>query len=55
MPINNREDKKGRYYQYGESGKKYYYHTVIGKERAYQKALRQAQAIKASENSQELS
>lgn len=49
MPIHERKDEIGKYYQYGESGKKYYFKREGGKAKAYDKSLKQAQAIHASE------
>lgn len=52
MPIREGKDSNGFYFRYGTTGTKYYY--LKGKngdrEKAYKKALRQTQAIKASEN-----
>ena len=50
MPIILSKDKKGEYYSYGISGKKYHFKTESGKKRAYNKCLRQMRAIKQSEN-----
>lgn len=44
MPIHQRHNSKGSYYQYGNHGAKYYY-TKETRERAYKRALRQARAI----------
>lgn len=49
MPIHLRSDLSGKFFQYGESGKKYYFKTEIGKKRAYTKARKQTSAIKISE------
>jgi len=51
MPIYERLDKKGPYYQYGSKGKKYYFlkSSKISKDAAYHKALKQNNAIHASE------
>ena len=47
MPVKRKEDKRGPYYQWGNSGKKYRY--ISGNERsrqkAYRKALKQGKAI----------
>lgn len=49
MPVHSGVDNiKGHYFQYGTKGKKYYYKTVIGKKRAYTKAIKQGQAIEIS-------
>lgn len=48
MPIHERKDKSGKYYQWGERGKKYYFKKEGGKGKAYDKALKQAKAIYAS-------
>lgn len=45
MPIINSSDKRGRYYKWGKSGKKYYYNTERGKKRAKSKAIAQGRAI----------
>jgi len=55
MPIHAGIDDKGFYYQYGQTGKKYYVVKSIhpGGDpfmEAYLKALHQTQAIKASES-----
>lgn len=45
MPI-----KKGKdYFQYGDSGKKYYFSTEKGKKEAYMKAFKQGYAIQLSQ------
>lgn len=51
MPIHRGKDSKGPYYQYGETGKKYHYisNDKLSRDKAYEKALKQTQAIKASE------
>ncbi len=50
MPIYQRKDKYGKYYQFGSRGKKYYFGSCSkSKKRAYNKALRQGRAIKASQ------
>lgn len=50
MPIHRRVNKEGTYYQWGNSGKKYYYQPKNKKSRtiAYNKAARQAAAAYAS-------
>lgn len=52
MPIYRKTDQKGSFYRYGDTGKKYYYITGNSKSRqiAYNKALKQGQAIKISQN-----
>lgn len=49
MPIHHGKDKKGEYYQWGNK-KKYYYkkNNYISKIEAYEKAVKQAQAIYSS-------
>ena len=48
MPIHNRSDSKGKFFQYGEHGKKYYYkNNSQSKQLAYHKALQQTRAIHA--------
>lgn len=49
MPIHNREDAGGPYFQWGEHGKKYYYKhgDAAGKADARDKAGRQARAAYA--------
>ena len=50
MPIYNRYDeiKRLSYFQYGETGKKYYYKNLIEKRKSYEKALKQTKAINAN-------
>jgi hypothetical protein len=48
MPVHSGHDSLGDYYQWGQHGKRYYYDTPEGKEKAYESALRQARAIYAS-------
>jgi hypothetical protein len=48
MPIYHKKDKIGKYYKYGQKGKKYYYHTKNEQIIAYNKALKQAAAIQRS-------
>lgn len=45
MPIHNKKDLKGCYFQYGNNGKKYYYTNNASKVEAYYKALNQSKAI----------
>lgn len=53
MPIKRGTDSKGSFYRYGESGKKYYFKAgdPTSRANAKKKAGKQAQAIKASQNS----
>ena len=48
MPIFNQKDQKGSYYRFGHRGKKYYYNTSRSQKIAYNKALKQTQAIHAT-------
>lgn len=50
MPVRRKQDSKGPYYQWGDSGKKYRYQTGNKKERekAKGKAENQGRAIRAS-------
>ena len=50
MPVHRGKDKKGPYYQWGESGKKYYYESgdPDSRKKAKQKAEKQGQAAHAS-------
>jgi len=50
MPIHRNRDVNGPYYQWGSSGKKYYYTPgdSVSRRKAYEKARRQAIAIYAS-------
>ena len=52
MPIRKGTDSKGPFFRYGSSGKKYYYTPgdKPSREKARNKAGKQAQAIKASQN-----
>ncbi len=52
MPIFGKTDKMGSYYQYGLTGKKYYYVTCDKKSRqeAIEKCKKQRVAIKSSQN-----
>lgn len=55
MPIHNMQDLFGRYYQYGHSGKKYYYTIDPKSEKlAYKKALKQAKAIEVSKHKKKI-
>lgn len=49
MPIFNRRDSHGPYYQYGEHGTKYYYISgnVTSRNIAYEKAYAQVKAAHA--------
>jgi len=47
MPIKKAKDSKGKYYQWGNHGKKYYT-KQYGDARARKKAERQARAIYSS-------
>ena len=49
MPIHKGVDNIGYYFQYGTTGKRYYFNTELGRKRAYNKALNQTRAIKISE------
>jgi hypothetical protein len=50
MPVHYGKDSKGPYYQWGNTGKKYYYtvNNKISREKAKAKATKQAIAIYAS-------
>lgn len=50
MPIRLSHDKNGYYYQYGTTGKKYYFikGNKLSQNIAYNNSLRQLKAIKAS-------
>jgi hypothetical protein len=52
MPIHQGTEKGKPYFQYGTHGKKYFYkpHDTYSHDQAYEMALRQAQAIHASQN-----
>lgn len=52
MPIALHEDKKGYYYQFGDTGAKYYFNSVSGETRAYNKVLKQSRAIEWSKHHQ---
>jgi len=46
MPIYKKHNSKGNYFQWGDSGKKYYYikNDVVSTNSAYMSAVRQAKA-----------
>lgn len=50
MPVHRREDSKGPYYQWGDSGKKYHYEAgnKQSRESARKKAEKQGRAARAS-------
>lgn len=50
MPVRRKRDSKGPYYQWGKSGKKFYYKAgnESSRKRALKKAKEQAKAIYAS-------
>lgn len=48
MPVRTGKDKKGRFAQWGGSGKKYYFKNESGKEAAKKKASKQGQAAHAA-------
>jgi len=49
MPVNKRIDSDGKtYYQWGKSGKRYYYSTKLTEARAKEYATRQGRAIERS-------
>lgn len=50
MPVHRREDSKGPYYQWGDSGKKYHYEAgnKQSRESAKEKAEKQGRAVRAS-------
>lgn len=50
MPVNHRKDKEGKYFQWGDHGKKYYYKKESEKEEARLKALKQGWAISIYKN-----
>jgi len=54
MPIHHKQDAKGHYFQYGKTGKLYRFKPESKRSVtiAYNKALRQTQAIKSSEGRQ---
>lgn len=50
MPTHQGSDTKGTYYQWGQTGKKYYYKTSRGEQLAKNKANKQGMAISISKN-----
>jgi hypothetical protein len=50
MPVAKHSENGRQYYQYGDMGSKYYFRRYDrqGEERAYNRAIRQAQAIHAN-------
>lgn len=49
MPVQQGKDREGRYYRWGNRGKKYYFSSSSASNlRAYRLALRQGMAIHAS-------
>jgi hypothetical protein len=49
MPIHETVySRNSGYFQYGNSGKKYYYYTLQGRKTAYELARKQERAIHAS-------
>lgn len=50
MPIHKGFDYYGRYYQYGNVGKRYYFRGPDQEGIAYNMALAQARAIRASQS-----
>lgn len=52
MPIQNKTDNKGNFYQFGDTGKKYYYksYSKRSNDLAYNKCLKQAKAIEWSKH-----
>ena len=50
MPINRGTDSDGKFYRYGDSGKKYHYTTEIGRKRAKGKAEEQGRAVERSKH-----
>lgn len=49
MPVSRGKDSKGPYYQWGDSGKKYYYESgdKSSRDRAKERARKQGQAAHA--------
>jgi hypothetical protein len=45
MPLQNGKDKKGHFFRWGKTGKKYYYRTKEERLLAKRKALKQGYAI----------
>ena len=50
MPVMQGRDGKGSFYQWGMTGKRYYFTTPLGRNIALHRALTQARAIKARQN-----
>jgi hypothetical protein len=50
MPILQGQDLNGHFFRFGINGKKYYYYDYLSANIAYNKALQQARAIKASQS-----
>lgn len=50
MPIHQGIEQDKQYFQYGQTGKKYYFTTEIGKQRALHKAKKQMSAINLSKH-----
>ncbi|HNQ21295.1 MAG TPA: hypothetical protein PKI46_09560 [Bacteroidales bacterium] len=50
MPIKQGEDEYGKYYKYGEQGKKYYYSNEKSRIAAKEKAYKQGIAIQYSKS-----
>jgi len=52
MPIINGKDKNGPYYQFGMTGKRYYYElgNKLSREIARERCVKQARAIKRSQS-----
>lgn len=47
MPTHIGHDSKGKYYQWGQHGKRYYFNTMRGQIRAYALAKKQGAAAHA--------
>lgn len=45
MPIHLKHDYRGHYYQYGNTGHKYYFHNYLTQKQAYLACLQQVKAI----------
>ncbi len=45
MPIEQKRDKKGKFYRYGKTGKRYYYTTEAGRKTSKRKAMIYGYAI----------
>jgi hypothetical protein len=50
MPIFNKRDSKGAYFQFGTTGHKYYYKTAKGRSLAKAKCEKQMRAIEFSKH-----